>query len=99
MDGPLMLTTDESAALAAHKFRDLYPEGLIPPYLDEEGVLGITPSLNAILFHVTYWFEGEKAPFYLFQVKVDRQTGQLTVPNAEDWTYLKAKKFSESQSF
>ena len=76
----------------------MYPKGLIPSDLEEHGVLGATPGDTHVTVHITYWFEGESEPFYLFRASVDRTSGEVSVTDADNWRVLLNKKFDASQS-
>lgn len=93
-----MMTSDEAMAVGCRKYRELYPEGLIPSDLEEHGVLGSTPGDSCVTVHVTFWFEGESEPFYLFRASVDRESGDISVMDAADWHILEKKRFTTSQS-
>lgn len=93
-----MLTSDEAIAIGCRKYRELYPKGTIPPDLEEHAVLGSTPQDLSVTVYVTFWFEGEAEPFYLFRASVNRESGDVSVTNAEDWHVLENRKFDNSQS-
>lgn len=92
------LSTEEAIAIGCRKYRDIYPNGLIPIALEEQGVLGATPDDSHVNVHVTFWIEGKKDPFYLFCASVDRSCGAVSVEIAEDWRVLKSFTLSQSQS-
>jgi hypothetical protein len=93
-----MLTADEAITIGYKKYRELYPKGEIPAHVEENGVLGATPNDSFVMVHVTFWFEGENEPFYLFQASVDRATGNVSVLDSKDWHVLEDKTFDSSQS-
>ncbi len=93
-----MLTSDEAIAIGCKKYRELYPQGTIPADLEEHAVLGATPNGLSVTVHVTCWLEGESEPVYLFRASVDRESGDVSVVDAEDWHVLENKKFDNSQS-
>ena len=87
-----MLYTEEAISIGCKKYRELYPENLMPFYLEEQGVLGVTNKGTHVEVHVTFWEEGQKEPFFLFLASVELSSGSVTVNVAEDW--LKLKKIS-----
>lgn len=93
-----MLTSDEAIAIGCKKYRELYPKGRIPAAIEEHAVLGATPNGSSVIVHITYWFERESEPFYLFRASVDRESGDVSVTNAEDWHVLEGRTFDNSQS-
>ncbi|MCA9088360.1 MAG: hypothetical protein KDA90_06955 [Planctomycetaceae bacterium] len=93
-----MLTWDEAITIGCKKYRELYPKGTIPPELEEQGGLGSNSEGSLVIVHVTYWFEGESEPFYLFRASVNRESGDVCVTNAEDWHVLEGRTFDNSQS-
>ncbi|QDT78572.1 hypothetical protein Mal35_20210 [Gimesia maris] len=93
-----MLTSEEAIVIGCKKYRELYPKGMIPAAIEEHAVLGATPNGSSVTIHVTYWFEGESEPFYLFRASVNRESGDVTVTNTEDWHLLENRTFDNSQS-
>jgi len=94
----MKISADEAIAIGCKKYREIFPKGLIPSDLEEQGVLGATPSDTYVTVHVTYWVEGEKDPFYLFRASIDRSCGAVSVEVAEDWHALEKLSLSKSQS-
>lgn len=92
-----MLTWDEAIALGCRKYRELYPVGTIPSELEEQGVLGSNAEGLLVSVHVTYWLDGASEPFYLFRASVHRESGDVSVINAEDWHALSNKALDNSQ--
>ncbi|MFO1020003.1 MAG: hypothetical protein U0903_04820 [Planctomycetales bacterium] len=93
-----MLSSDEAIAMGCKKYRELYPVGTIPRDLEEQGVLGATPEGLRVFVYITYWFAGERQPFYLFKVSVDRLSGETRIEHAEDWRELVGREFDNSRS-
>ncbi|HBN75389.1 MAG TPA: hypothetical protein DD473_06145 [Planctomycetaceae bacterium] len=92
------MSFDDAITVGVKKYRELYPEGMIPKNLEDEGVLGAVPGNENVEVHVTYWFEGASEPFYLFRASVNRESGDVSVTNAEDWHVLEDRTFDNSQS-
>ena len=92
-----MMTQDEAIAIGCRKYRELYPKGMIPAELEEQGVLGAIPGQPDMTVHVTFWFKGERDPFFLFRAIINRESGDVTVLDAADWRILKDKEFNDSK--
>ncbi|MDZ4780811.1 MAG: hypothetical protein SGJ19_11200 [Planctomycetia bacterium] len=91
-----MLTDDEAITVGLRKYRELFPQGVIPPDLEERGVLSAIPEDHATFVQLTFGIRGQRDPFYLFKAAVDRASGDVTVLIASDWKKLLDMEFDES---
>lgn len=92
-----MLTNDYAMALGCKKYRELYPKGLIPPEIEEEGNLGMTPGDVETTIYVNFFFKGRRDPFCLFRAVISRKTGDVKVIVAANWVILLDKEFDDTQ--
>lgn len=88
-----MISSDEAIALGCEKYREIYPLGLIPDHLENEACLGVTPG-NVLTVHATFCVEGKRDPYCLFEVKIDRLNGTVTVQIADDRHKLETMTFA-----
>lgn len=92
-----MLTNDSAFALGCKKYRELYPEGLIPPEIEEEANLVLTPGDDATTIHVYFFFKGQTDPFSLFRAVISRETGDVKVIDAANWEILLGEDFDDTK--
>jgi hypothetical protein len=84
----IMISKDEALARGANKYRELYPEEMIPRDLEEQAVLTTTHEDEITTLLVTYSIEGQKDPYVLFKVDVNRLKGNVVVLVSRDWHEL-----------
>jgi hypothetical protein len=93
-----MLTTDEAITLGIRKYRELYPDGVIPKTLEDAGVLNAIPGREKTIVLVAYSLRNQREPFILFKAIVDLQSGKVAVEAAADWHELSGKELDDSQT-
>jgi len=93
-----MLSLDEALTVGLRKYREVYPQGSIPPQLEDAAVLSQIPGDRTAVVLVSFSIRGAHDPFVLFQAVVDREAGDARVVTACDWRQLDGRELDESKS-
>ena len=88
----MTISSDRAKAIACEKYREIYPEGVIPEHLEDHAFLDFVPG-DILTMRVTFCVEGKIGSYCLFEVTVDRVSGDVVVQIADDWHRLESMTF------
>lgn len=93
-----MISQDEGLTIGLRKYKDVFPAGTLPTYLEEAAILTQIPGETTTAVLVTFSLHGQREPFVLFSATVSRVSGDVTVETIGDWHDLQGKKLDNSTS-
>ena len=61
-------TVDDAITIALMKYRQIYPEGVIPPEVEDETVLSAQPGIDVHKISITFSINESPHPVVFFRV-------------------------------
>jgi hypothetical protein len=92
------MTQDDALTIGLGKYREYFPPGKIPRFLEDAAVLTQIPGKEETTVLITFDLRGEKKPFVLFRAAVSRDSGEVRVEQLSDWHELLGRDLDNSTS-
>jgi hypothetical protein len=71
------MNRNEAMTAAMRKYREIFPEGSIPPTIEQIGALSVLQRNHWVAVIIVYAFKGNAKPYVLFHANVDTSSGEV----------------------